>query len=45
MFYPVGCASSEEWVYFLKFNSIVKTNYRNFEEFFTNECQMTYNTS
>ena len=42
--YPIGCALSEECVYSLRDDKIHKTNYRNREEFFTNECQLTYNT-
>ena len=41
---PIGCALSEECVYSLSEDKIHKTNYRNIEEFFTNECQLTYNT-
>ena len=41
---PISCALSEECVYSFSFNEIHKTNYVNIEEFFTNECQLTYNT-
>ena len=41
---PIACALSEECVYSLTLNEIHKTNYRNIEEFFTNECQLTYKT-
>ena len=42
--YPIGCALSEECVYSLRYNEIHKTNYRNIEEFFTNEYRLTFNT-
>ena len=42
--YPIGCALSDECVYSLRLYEVNKTNYRNIEEFFTNECQLTYNT-
>ena len=42
--YPIGCVLSEGLVYSLKWNSIEKTNYKTLEEFYSNECQMTYKT-
>ena len=42
--YPIGCALSDEWVYSLRFDSIEKTIYKNLEEFYSNECQLTYKT-
>ena len=41
---PIGCALSDEWVYSIKYDSIEKTNYKTLEEFYSNECQMTYKT-
>ena len=41
---PIGCALSDEWVYSLNYDSIDKTNYKNLEEFYSNECQLTYKT-
>ena len=42
--YSIGCALNDEWVYSLKWDSIEKTNYKTSEEFYSNECQMTYKT-
>ena len=42
--FPIGCALSDEWVYSLRFDSIEKTIYKNLEEFYSNECQLTYKT-
>ena len=41
---PIGCALSDEWVYSLNYNSIEKSIYQNLEEFYSNECQLTYKT-
>ena len=40
----IGCALSAENVYLLKFDTIEKTDYKNLEEFFSIECQLTYKT-
>ena len=40
--YPIGCALSDECVYSLKYDSIVKSNYKTLEEFYSNECQLSY---
>ena len=42
--YSIGCALSDEWVYSLKNDSIEKTNYKTLEEFYSNECQLSYKT-
>ena len=42
--FPIGCASSDESIYSLKYDSIDKTNYKSLEEFYSNECQLTYKT-
>ena len=42
--YPIGCGLNEECVYSLINNRIEKTNYKTLEEFYSNECQMTYKT-
>ena len=42
--YSIGCALSDEWVYSLRFDSIEKTIYKNLEEFYSNECQLSYKT-
>ena len=42
--FPIGCALSDEWVHSLRFDSIEKTIYKNLEEFYSNECQLTYKT-
>ena len=44
MGYPIACALSDECVYSLTYNEIHKTNYGNIEEYYSNECQLTYNT-
>ena len=40
----IGCTLSDEWVYSLNYGLIEKTNYKTLEEFYSNECQMTYKT-
>ena len=40
----IGCALSNECVYSFRFDSIEKTIYNNLEEFYSNECQLTYKT-
>ena len=40
----IGCALSDEWVYSLESDSIERTNYKTYEEFYSNECQLTYKT-
>ena len=42
--FPIGCALSDELVYLMRFDSIEKTIYKNLEEFYSNECQLTYKT-
>ena len=42
--FAIGCALSDEWVYSLKRDSVEKTNYKTLEEFYSNECQLTYKT-
>ena len=42
--YSIGCALSDECVYSLKWDSIERTNYKTYEEFYSNECQLTYKT-
>ena len=42
--FPLGCALNEEWVYFLDDGEIKKTHYKILEEFYSNECQLTYKT-
>ena len=42
--HPTGCALSEKCVYSLILNEIRETKYGNIEEFFANECQLTYKT-
>jgi len=40
--YPIGCAIN--CIHSLNFNVTEKTNYKTLEEFYSNECQMTYKT-
>ena len=42
--FPIGCALSDEFLHSLKFDSIEKTHYKTLEEFYSNECQLTYKT-
>ena len=42
--YSIGCALSDECVYSLKLDTIEETNYKTLEEFYSNECQLTYKT-
>ena len=38
----IGCALTDECVYYLHNKTIEKTHYKTFEEFYSNECQLTH---
>ena len=40
----IGCAISDECVYYLNHYELEKSNYKILEEFYSNECQLTYKT-
>ena len=42
--HPLGCAITEECVYYLNDGEIIKSSYKTLEEFYSNECQLTYKT-
>ena len=43
--FSIGCAVSDDGIFSLQSNKITKTIYETIEDFFSNECQMTYKTN